>query len=348
MRLGSSEQGWSEIGYYYKHPDQNKWDGSVSDPRKHHYLPQFYLEGFKIDPQVTKKPHIWQIEKEGNQNHYSAAIDSTGCIRDFHTLDVKDQDSDHKAIEAVLSRIETEQAALVRAIRRAGKVKPELVEQLAAFLSLMRHPVPAFARHIEEFLRSTVTDVFKAMYRSGRFGEPPEALHALIERKGIDNALRFKISNWKILKQMFEMAFSAEIVDILARMNYRLYTNPNRNFVTSDNPVALFHPNYDEIRPYGVGPAMKGVEITIPLSCDTLVLGRWESQTGASIATDEQVAEFNRRTIVMAERYVFANSVPARLRQMIGAHKGIRAGFVFDNLPHGTGSYYVMRFIPVC
>jgi hypothetical protein len=43
----------------------------MSAPRKHHYLPQFYLEAFKVDPQSGSKPHIWQIEK-GPTRHTTA------------------------------------------------------------------------------------------------------------------------------------------------------------------------------------------------------------------------------------------------------------------------------------
>ena len=31
----------------------------MSDPKKHHYLPQFYLRNFAISPQNGKYPHIW-------------------------------------------------------------------------------------------------------------------------------------------------------------------------------------------------------------------------------------------------------------------------------------------------
>lgn len=77
----------------------------MSTPRKHHYLPQFYLEVFKIHPQKGKKPHIWQIEKEGEQKSYSPAVEDTGCMRDYHSIDHNDQEPDHKSVESMLSQI---------------------------------------------------------------------------------------------------------------------------------------------------------------------------------------------------------------------------------------------------
>ena len=188
----------------------------MSTPRKHHYLPQFYLEGFKVDPQKGKKPHIWQIEKNGDQVHYSLAIEDTGCIRDFHTLDFTDEEPDHKSIEALLSKVESEQSALVRAIRETKQIESSQVEPLSAFISLTRYRVPSFADHVEKSLRSVVLDTFKIMYQAGQFGSPPPELQKMFDSKGIDDSLEVNISNWKILSHMFEVGLAPESIGLLA------------------------------------------------------------------------------------------------------------------------------------
>jgi Protein of unknown function (DUF4238) len=315
----------------------------MSTPRKHHYLPQFYLEGFKIEPERGKEPHIWQIEKSANQAYSSPAIKDTGCIRDYHSVDFKNEKRDHKTIENLLSKIEAKQAELVRTIRKTKRVDASQVEPLSAFISLMRYRVPAFAAYIEKSLRSVVLDTFKMMYRGGGFRPPPSQL-----RKIFDDSLHISISNWKILGRMFEVGLGPESVGLLAEYNYHIYSAENASFfITSDNPVALYHANYDEIRPYGVGLAMKGVEVTIPLSSNTLIRAGRELNPGTSVATVEEVEEFNRRTIVMSERYIFASVLSTELRRRIGGLKDVRAGFAFDNLFYGDGSVHVSRFIPV-
>jgi hypothetical protein len=92
---------------------------------------------------------------------------------------------------------------------------------------------------------------------------------------------------------------------------------------------------------------MKGVELTFPLSSETLVRAGRELKPGASVATVGEVEEFNRRTIIMSERYVFATAMSTELRRRIGELKDVRAGFVFDNLFYGDGSVFLSRFIPV-
>lgn len=320
----------------------------MSVPRKHHYLPQFYLEGFKIEPQQGKKPHIWQIEKSGEQVSYSPAIEDTGCIRDYHSLDVADQEPDHHSIESLLSKLEAEQAALVRSICETRRIDASQIESLAVFISSLRHRVPAYAGHIEKSLKSIVLDSFKIMYNAGKFSVPPPQLREAFEQKGIDQTIRINISNWKIVCQMFNVALSPESIGLLSQYTYHLYSTAGADFfITSDNPVALYHPGYDQIRPYGVGLALKGVEVTLALNSNTLVRAGRHIEPGASIASSEEVEEFNRRAIIMSERYIFTGAVTDELRRRIGQLKDVRAGFVFDNLFYGDGSYQISRFIPV-
>lgn len=320
----------------------------MSIPRKHHYLPQFFLEGFRIEPQKGKHPHIWQIEKAGDQAYYSPAIQDTGCIRDFHTIDFENEDPDHRTFEALLSRVESEQAALLRAIREKRRVDSSQIPSLAEFISLLRHRVPACAAHVEKMLQSVVLDSFKIMYRAGKFLEPPKVLREAFEQNGIDETIRVKISNWKILSHMFEMALMPESIGLLAQYSYQVHVAEGAGvFVTSDNPVALYHPNYDKIRPYGVGLAMREVEVSLALSPDILVRAGPDLQPGTSKASPEEVEEFNRRTITMADSYVFSSIVTDELIRKIAELKDAKAGFVFDNLFYGEGSYHISRFIPV-
>jgi hypothetical protein len=186
------------------------------------------------------------------------------------------------------------------------------------------------------------------MYQSGEFGSPPEVLRQMFESKGIDETLNIKISNWKIIEKILEVGFSPESISLLSQLNYQIYyAREPDSFVTSDNPVALFHQNYDDLKPYGVGLAMKGIELTFPLSSETLVLAGHHLEPGSFLAKCDQVNEFNRRTIIMGENYIFSNEINAELKNYIRELKDLFAGFTFDNLYYGDGSVHISRFIPV-
>lgn len=320
----------------------------MSTPRKHHYLPQFYLEGFKILPQKGKKSHIWQIEKGGKQRHCSPAIEDTGCIRDYHSLDHNEGEPDHKTIELLLSYIEGKQANLVRCITDSKNIDSSQIGELAEFISLLRYRVPAFASHVETSLRKIVLDTLKIMCQSGKFGTPPVALRKMFDTNGIDGTLNIKISNWKIVQQMLEVGLSSESIELLSQLHYQIYyTEEPDAFVTSDNPVALYHPNYDKIKSYGVVLAIKGVEVTLPLSSNILIVAGFHLEPGVYLANHAQVIEFNRRTITMSENYIFSNEISNELKNQIEQHQNVFAGFTFDNLYHGDGSVHISRFIPV-
>ncbi|MBW2594711.1 MAG: DUF4238 domain-containing protein [Deltaproteobacteria bacterium] len=319
----------------------------MSIPRKHHYLPQFYLEGFKILPQKGKKPHIWQIEKVGEQKYYNPAITDTGCIRDYHSLD-HELEPDHKTIESVLSTIEAKQAELVQSIINSKDMNHSQIAELAGLISLMRYRIPAFASYIETSHKKIVLDSFKIMYQTGKFPSPPKMIRQMFESKGIDETLNIKISNWEIVEKILEVGLSSESISMLLQLNYQIYSTKEPDiFITSDNPVALFHPNYEDLKPYGIGLAIKGVELTFPLSSNTLVVAGHHLKPGSYFANHNQVNEFNRRTIIMAENYIFSNKISTELKKHINDLKDNFAGFTFDNLYYGKGSVYVSRFIPV-
>lgn len=145
----------------------------MSTPRKHHYLSQFYLEGFKIEPRTGKRSHIWQIEKSGDRAHKSAIRD-TGCIRDYHSIDFENEEPDHKTVETLLSSVEAEQAELVRHIRTTKCLGASQAEPLSQFISLMRYRVPAFADHVEITHQKLVLDEIKILYQAGKLPTPPQ------------------------------------------------------------------------------------------------------------------------------------------------------------------------------
>jgi len=90
----------------------------MSEPRKHHYLPQFYLRGFSAN-----RRSIFQIEKQGGRA-YLSSIRDTAAIRDYHELDTEEA-KDPTVIEKRLAQVEAQLAeALARAIQ-CGVTTPE-------------------------------------------------------------------------------------------------------------------------------------------------------------------------------------------------------------------------------
>jgi hypothetical protein len=316
-------------------------------PKKHHFLPQFYLEFFKIVPQTGKYAHIWQTEKSASPKSTKPAIKDTGCKRDYHTLDFQDQDRDRKTIEGMLSILEAEQANLVNKICKTNQVLGDAKFPLAEFITTMRFRVPAFKRHIESTLKGVLQSTFKILMHQGKLPPMPKKLNKLFQEKGYD-FLQFNISNWKILQHMLDMAFGSDNSAIMKEMKCQLILAPNgHHFITADSPVAIYHPNYESIRPYGVGPAFKEVEITFPIAKSHLVKLSWHGKDGTFHAGENQMMEYNRRTIIMADKYIYSCESQKHLAKQIALNQNIEAGYQLDNLCYGEGSIHISRFIPV-
>jgi hypothetical protein len=312
----------------------------MTTPKKHHYLPQFYLERFRIIPQKGKCPHIYRIEKSESPKATSPAIKDTGCETDYHTLDFNNQDKDRQTIEAAFSKIETDQARLVDSICENNNIAEDQKSPLAELITIMRFRIPAFKRFIESFLEGIVESSFKILMHQGKIPNPPKE----IEDQGYD----FPISNWKILQFMLQMAFQSENSNVLGKMKYQLVFAANgHHFITGDSPVVLYHPNYDSIKPYGVSLTFKDIEVTFPISKKLLVKLTWDGGEGVTTIQEDEVQEYNRRSIIMADTQIFASELNPGLLEKVALFHKVEAGYKFDNLWNGKGTMHVSRFIPV-
>lgn len=309
----------------------------MSEPRKHHFLPQFYLRGFSIDGRG-----LHQFEKR-TAKHYGCQIKDTAAIRDFHELDYEGAD-DPNALEKRLAQVEGELAQHLAVFLAEGIGNETARRYTIQLLSVLRLRVPAFKRHIEASYPSSIRKVAELMERDGMLPPPPPGMEEKLKVKN----LKIEVLNWKCMEIMFRLASNEDHLQSLYRMRSTLLMAPfGTSFLTSDQPVALFHPTAAK-SPYGAGPETPGIEITLPLSSRVLI--RLDHKRGAHssrIATVSEVDEFNRRTIAMAQDYVFAAEFPERYAPMVRCNKATRSGFVFDDLDHGDGLLQVHRFIPV-
>lgn len=307
----------------------------MSQPRKQHYLPQFYLRGFSLDGRG-----LHQIEK-ANGKHYGCQVKDTAAVKDFHALDYEGVEDPH-ALERRLADMEGELARHLHALLASGIQNHQARMYTLQLLSVMRLRVPAFKEHIEASLPSSVRKLAELMERDGKFPKPPAGLEEKLKVKN----LRITILNWKSMELIFKLAGSEDVLAILYGMRASMYAAPpGMAFVTSDQPVAMFHPTAAE-SPYGVGLDTPGVEITLPLSATKLLkLDHSQAEHEDRVASPKETHEFNRRTIAMASRYVFASSPAKEILDLCRETRGIRAGFVFDDLHHRGGLVQVHRFL---
>jgi Protein of unknown function (DUF4238) len=310
----------------------------MSEPRKHHYVPRFYLARF-----ATRKQQIYQIEKRPTPRVYPVSIRDAAAVRDYHRLDW-DGAPDPQGLERALAQVEDYHANALAAVIEAQAISEEYKPVILELLSILRLRVPSVKRHIESTLKAIVHGTAKIMQRGGSLPQ----LAALEARFGED-CYEIDIANWKILEHMYKLAGDERLLALLNRMHLGLrIAAEGAEFITGDQPVAVFVPVTAALDPNTPPMLHPEVEITLPLSRNVLLILTWEAQGASSRHADvDEVAEFNRRTVVMAEQLVFASENQEDIVSLVRNNADAQAGFVDDALDAGNQFVFLQRLKPV-
>lgn len=307
----------------------------MPQPRKHHYLPQFYLRHFSHNGE-----QIYQIEKQSGRS-FQANITNAGAIRDYHRLD-HDGTDDQFELEKNLSKIEDVLSNALDRVLADRMLTGETKGGLIQLLSLLRMRVPAVKERIDEHLQQVVRSTGLMLERNGQFPPPPKGFEAALSMEN----LGIEIKNWAILEYMFQIAFDRDILELLSKMDATIIQAGDRqHFVTSDQPVAMYNPRATSRDAYGVGIVDTDTELSLPLSRKALLLLSWkQSEEGWRTAAAGEVEEFNRRSVIMASDYVFASDIDDSVEGLVRSNADNAAGIQPPEvLDLSQGAIHLMR-----
>ena len=108
-------------------------------PRKHHYVPQFYLAGFTDNGIPEGRLHVLDKAKE---KQWPSTAKDTGHQRDFHLVDLG-PGVDPMGVEKKLAHMEGQQSAVLKRILEEEALPPdddEAVGDLMAFVASYTGP----------------------------------------------------------------------------------------------------------------------------------------------------------------------------------------------------------------
>lgn len=289
----------------------------MSEPRKHHYLPQFYLRGFSRNGRG-----LYQIEK-ATQRPIGCAISGVAAIRDYHRWD-DDGTPDQYALEKSLSKVEDILASALAEVVERREMGRTQHARMIELLSLLRMRIPAMKESIEASLIAMLKTTAIMMERHGQLPPPPPGYEEQCKAAN----LKYEVSNWKVLKHMFKLASAEELLNKYYSMSPTLVIAPDgAAFVTSDQPVAVYNPKAKHSDHYGANIIDPLSEITLPLSERLLLLLTWrEKYDQVATASIEDVSEYNRRVVIMARSYVFSSTNEQSVLDLVGRHATHFAG----------------------
>ena len=286
----------------------------MNEPRRHHYVPRFYLEFF-ASPDDKGRPVLCVYDKEGGEPRPQAA--STTCVEcGFYSFENPEGKEDAE-LERALSVIESAAAPV---LKRLGLPGETLVEQdihiLSQFLALLHVRVPRSQAVVSEIISVAIQQYIK-----GQAGNR-EKIHRYFQETKGSNSRMSEEEFAKLLSesdQHFKPVINPKVAlreglstfpkfaDILLKMNWCLCRAPEgRNFLTSDSPLCISVRDKDGRMAFGGGLVKPTVEVAIPISPSSMLVLNWHRNQRSATVGEHFVNEMNRRTAWSAQRYVIS------------------------------------------
>ena len=237
----------------------------MNEPKRHHYLPQFYLKNF------CKNDFLWIYDRDNNEYRQQTPI-NTAVKKKYYTAIGPDGKS-HNEIESVLANIEDKTKHIIEKINRKYSIDLEDKCILAIFMAFLYVRVPEFEMEINE-----LTEKFLKRYNKLVIPNEKQAeivIKQFAKTKDQENLspkkmlnfvrnenYRIKVPRQHSLRTMYFLA--REFPLIFIQMDWQFwYSSKNSSFITSDNPFVVTRPqNYNG--PYGIGT--KGAKKLVPLN----------------------------------------------------------------------------------
>jgi hypothetical protein len=242
----------------------------MSVPKRHHYLPKFYLNGFCRDDL------LYVYDRKKNEIRRQPPV-NTAIQGNYYTLEDFDGNKDTQ-IEAMLSEIEGAASPIIDKATNRTQLSAQDKEELALFLAFLMNRVPDFEKSInrmEEHLIKCVMDI--------AFGDEKHAAATLGKYKrdtgnstDINPAQvvnwhrsgKFKIDIHRNESLRIMLQISLKTANWFNQMDWIFLHAPDKtSFVTSDNPVYVAPPDgWNSKGSYGHGLLTKGTTKVVPLN----------------------------------------------------------------------------------
>ena len=248
----------------------------MSNPKRHHYLPQVYLENF------CQEGGLW-IYNDIDKSIKNIPKINAAVINHFYTRENDDGTKDYE-LEKRLSFIEGEAGKIIKNLIQHQEITSEDKGKFSLFISLLQHRTPFAVNKLHQFIDPLLRWVKEQQIKNGIY----------------DNFM----AEWGFL---FDTAI--EIAKLYSQMQWHFIYTTKTNFITSDNPLIYYEPNID-IGPYGYGIATPTVEKFIPISSNLILkIGDFGKGISYGLLNDRKIIRYiNSSIFVRRKQFVFANN----------------------------------------
>ena len=278
----------------------------LTGPKRQHFLPRFYLEGFAKDGKVAV------FDRETNEVRVQQPV-NTGVIGHFYTM----EDAEGRQrfeLEQMLSEFETKGSPGIKKLSAYGQPTDEERADLAIFVALAGFRTPDIIESLKLFNSGLMSDMAKRMFANvdramktmrGKPGAPTSEEELEQEAKEMvefAQSGQYEVTTnhrWAVGMAM-QMAF--KVAPLLAGRNWLVVHRPNdkKSFVTSDAPVVLSTVQPREPSIYGIGFGNADAMVVFPLTqaCALVMFG----EDGALQHREIDAAAIRHMNLAVADR----------------------------------------------
>jgi hypothetical protein len=279
----------------------------LSGPKRQHFLPRFYLEGFCKDEMIAV------YDRKSNEIRVQTP-QNTGVIGHFYTLE-DDQGRKRFELEQMLSEFESKASLVIELLAARKEISPDQRADLAIFIALASFRTPEIIDSLKQMNSGLIGDMARRMYSDvnqvkeslrGKPGSPLSEEDLEQEAKEMVEFIQggqYEIETkhqWAVGMAM-QMAF--KIAPILSGRDWFIThrDNEKKSFITTDAPVTL-----TTIEPRqtgfwaGIGFANPDAMVIFPMTqtCTLVMCGR-DGDFQHRSASAEQMRHHN---LMMADR----------------------------------------------
>lgn len=238
----------------------------MSNPKRHHYLPQFYLKNF-----CNIEGGLW-VYNDKDQSIKNLKPDNTTLIKNYYTIENEDGSLNYE-LEKRFSIIESETALVIDKINRQEDISQEEKGTLSLFIALQQNRTPAAVDLIHEMIDPMLEFMKKHYINAGvfdKFIEEYEQQHGLSKEKQMELLKKSKIELTKTGEWQHLINSAVEMSYYYASMKWELFYIQKSSLITSDNPLIMYDPKIDT-GPYGFGIATPTVDKIFPIASNIIL-----------------------------------------------------------------------------
>jgi len=286
------------------------------EPRKHHFLPKFYLSGFTGS--IGRSNLIWVIDKNSGRC-WATSPRKAAVRRDYYK---QGKTGDAYAVEKGFAQFESDAAQVLRRIG-FSKSPPQgddllvLVNCVAGFWALVprirnitSNFVDQIAKRVGQMMVSSPEMYYGILKRMRESGEAvPEGAYDYEGMKHYVQEGNYRADyeqEWHIKQSLDSLDV---LIPVLMQRNWSLLIAQKGagTFVCSDSPVSLtWTKKKTTFRPPGF--AHRDTVVTMPLNKEVAILGEFGKPSASISAPRRIIASVNSQTARMAERFIYSST----------------------------------------